>query len=221
MRSFIFVLGVLVVFLTAASAQAQTPSWSYDAEYIEACSCDLFCPCYFGPSPDKDFCKFNMAVRIKEGHYGKTKLNGMKVWITGDLGDNFGDGETEFVQFAFEPSATQEQVDGVLAILGNIYPVRWKKVVGVERTTIEWNKGGDKATAQRGDGKGEMTLTFVKGNDGKSPVVIKNLTYFAAKKNNGFVLAHSKHSAKVGEGSFAFDKATGFFIELISSGGGK
>jgi len=159
-----------------------------------------------------------MAYKISEGHYGETKLDGMKFWISGDLGDDFGDGEAEIVQFAFEPEATQKQVDGVLAILGELFPVTWKQVVGVERTTIEWTKEDDKAYAKRGDGKGEVEITFVLGSDGKTPVVINNLTYFGAKKNNGFYLARSKHSATVGEDSFEFDGRTGFFIGLETSG---
>ena len=159
-----------------------------------------------------------MAYKVSEGHYGETKLDGLKFWISGDLGDDFGDGETEMVQFAFEPEATQEQVDGVLAILGEIFPVKWKKVVGVERTPIEWKKENDKAYAKRGDGKGEVEITFVMGSDGKTPVIINNMTYFGAKKNNGFHLARSKHSAEVGEDSFKFDGRTGFLIEVESSG---
>ena len=104
--------------------------------------------------------------------------------------------------------------------MGNIFPVRWKKVVGVERTTIEWTKRKDGAFAKRVDGKGEVSLTFVKGTDA-TPVVIQNMTYFGAKRNNGFHIARAKHNAKVGEDSFAFDGTTGFYIELESSGGAK
>jgi hypothetical protein len=221
MRSFILVVGMLVLFAAASAQEAKTPSWSFKAQDIESCSCELFCPCYWSTKPEKEFCKFNMAYKVIEGHYGKTKLHGMKFWVSGDLGNDFGDGETEAVQFAFEPSATQEQIDGVLAILGNIFPVRWKKVIGVERTPIAWKKEGDKAMAKRGDGKGQEELTFVKGNDGKTPVVIKNLTFFGAKKNNGFNIARSVHSAKLGDDSFSFNGTTGFFIEIESSGGGK
>ena len=95
---------------------------------------------------------------------------------------------------------------------------RLTRVVGVERTTIEWTKEDDKAYAKRGDGKGEVEITFVLGSDGKTPVVINNLTYFGAKKNNGFHLARSKHHAKVGEDSFEFDGRTGFFIGVETSG---
>lgn len=217
MRRFFLTAGVLTV-LIAVSAQSQTTTWSFKAEDIEACSCNLFCPCYWSTTPNHGFCRFNMAYRVSEGHYGETELDGLKFWISGDLGDDFGDGETEVVQFAFEPEATQAQIDGVLAILGEIFPVRWKRVVGIEKTEIEWKKEADKAYAKRGDGKGEVALTFVLGNDGKTPVVINNMTYFGAKKNSGFHLARSKHHAKVGDDSFEFDGRTGFFIEVETSG---
>jgi hypothetical protein len=188
------------------------------AENIEACSCVLFCPCYWTTTPDHGFCRFNMAYKITEGHYGDTNLDGVKFWISGDLGDDFGDGEAEVVQFAFEPEATKAQVDGVLALLGEIFPVKWKKLAGVDRTPIEWKNAPDRAYAKRGDGKGEVELAYVLGSDGKTPVIIDNLTYFGAKGNNGFQLAHSTHSAKVGEGSFEFKHRNGFFIEVESSG---
>ena len=214
---FILGVGVLSLFI-AVSAQSQTPTWSFKAEHIEACSCDLFCPCYFSPIPDKEFCKFNIAIRVKQGQYGDTKLDGLKLWMSGDFGGNFENNETNMVQFAFEPSATHEQVDGLLVILSYIYPFHWKRIVGTERTTIEWKKENDKAHAKRGDGKGEVTLTFVKGSDGKTPVVVNNLTYFGAKKNDGFNLARAKHSAKVGSSPFVFESSNGFYIEVESSG---
>ncbi len=43
MRRCIFAVGVLVVVL-AASTRTQTPSWSFKAEDIEACSCELLLP---------------------------------------------------------------------------------------------------------------------------------------------------------------------------------
>ena len=159
-----------------------------------------------------------MAIRIKQGRYGDIKLDGLKLWMSGDFGDDLADGEGDVVQFAFERSATHEQVDGVLDILSTIYPVNWKRIIGVERTTIEWRKDNDKAYAKRGDGKGEIEMKFVRGSDKKTPVVINNLAYFAAKKNYGFDLARAKHNGKVGEDSFTFDNSNGFYIEVESSG---
>ena len=182
MRRFLLITSVLAA-LIAVNAQAETETWSSKSENIEACSCTLFCNCYWTTTPQHGFCRFNMAYKIQETHYGETNLDGLKFWVSGDLGDDFGDGEAEVVQFAFEPEATQAQVDGVLAILGDIFPIKWKQVVGIDRTTIEWEKENGKAAAKRGDGKGAVEIAFVFGNDSTTPVVINNLTYFGAKKN--------------------------------------
>src|SRR5690242_6169377 len=97
MKPVILALGLLM--LTAATARIQAaekePDWHFNAQYIEACSCNLFCSCYMDAKPDKDFCKMDNAIRVKSGHYGNVKLDGMKIWMSGDLGANFAKGEAE------------------------------------------------------------------------------------------------------------------------------
>jgi hypothetical protein len=219
-----FALLVLLLLAFAVNSSlgqmaAKEEPWSLKASYIEACSCELFCPCYFNTHPDKDYCKFNNVIKIEKGHYGNVKLDGMKLWMAGDLGGDFSKGEMKSVYFTFEPSATQEQVDAALKVFAKIYPAKFKDQ-GVDRAPIVWEKKGKTAHAKLGDGQAEVTLSVVTGNDGKSPVVIKNLTYWGAKKNNGFVMAKSKHHYKGHQLDYAFDDANGFLIELESSGGG-
>jgi len=89
-----------------AYASTEAPAWSMNATIIEACSCPMFCQCYFnskpaGPGccskPDDPllktrFCKFNNAFRVNKGTHHGTKLDGAKFWVAGDLGD---EGEAE------------------------------------------------------------------------------------------------------------------------------
>ena len=210
----------LIINTSSAQMAASEKPWSLKASYIEACSCDLFCPCYFNTHPDKDFCKFNNVVKIEKGNYGDVKLDGMKLWISGDLGGDWSKGEMKSAYFTFEPSATQEQVDAALKVFAKIYPAKFMDS-GVDRAPIVWEKKGKTAHAKLGNGQGEVTLSVVTGNDGKSPVVIKNLTYWGAKKNNGFVMAKSKHHYKGHQLDYAFEDANGFLIEIESSGGGQ
>ena len=72
--------------------------------------------------------------------------------------------------------------------------------------------------ARRANGKAEITLTYEKGDDGQSHVVIRNLKYMGAKQNRGFHLARSKHRATVGDETYSFNGTNGFYIEIISSG---
>ena len=59
-----------VVIATMASTPAR-PAWRMKADYVEACSCHLFCPCYFNKHAEHPTCEFNMAVKVKEGYSGK------------------------------------------------------------------------------------------------------------------------------------------------------
>ena len=75
MRKTIVLPIVAIGFVALLSMHAFTASpekeWSIKASYIEACSCELFCACYFNTAPDKDFCKFNNVVKITSGHAGR------------------------------------------------------------------------------------------------------------------------------------------------------
>jgi hypothetical protein len=208
----VFLAGLVAVNATAGEG------WSIDASYIEACSCELFCACYFNTSPDKDFCKFNNAVRINSGHYGSVKLDGVKYWMAGDLGGDFTKGFRTVV-VTFEPSTTQEQVDGTMAIIAKLYPGEWGSVkVASERMPIMWQVKGNDGHARLGDGKAEVHLAGFVGNDKNSLVKISNLTYWGAMKNDGFILAKAKHHYK-GDGlDYSFEDSNGFFIDIESSG---
>src|SRR5215467_13820518 len=87
MRKMIVAIAALLV---APSAFAKNSSWSVKADYIEACSCHLFCPCYFNTGPEGGHhCEFNNAVKIAEGHVGDVKVDGAKFWLSGDLGGDW------------------------------------------------------------------------------------------------------------------------------------
>lgn len=57
------------------------PTWSLTARYFEACNCFLNCPCVFRtPLPD-GFCKVVVFYQIQEGHYGDTRLDGLRAGL--------------------------------------------------------------------------------------------------------------------------------------------
>src|SRR5258708_34821305 len=43
------------------SSPEKKPAWRMKADYVEACSCHLFCPCYFNKHAEPPVCAFNMA----------------------------------------------------------------------------------------------------------------------------------------------------------------
>jgi hypothetical protein len=114
-------LAVSIFFVVArtafcAPAQAAGADWAMKATTIEACSCPMFCQCYFNTKPaahgqhaghshgegGEHFCKFNMAYKVDKGHSGNLKLDGAKFWIAGDLGGDFSQGQMDWAVVTFD-----------------------------------------------------------------------------------------------------------------------
>ena len=147
------VLGLALVLVGISSPQAQEPPWYLKAHIDEACSCPLFCPCYFNPSPAGDRCNFNNVFTVERGYYGDTVLDGMHVWISGNLKGDLAKG-FDGVILAFEPGATEAQVKGFAAIATKLYPLPMDKVVTTDRTQITILHTPQKHVASRADGAG-------------------------------------------------------------------
>jgi hypothetical protein len=214
----------------SASASAAAPDWAMNATIIEACSCPMFCQCYFDTKPAahggehaahggpaaEHFCRFNNAFKVNSGHYGATKLDGAKFWLGGDLGGDFSGGQMDWAVLTFDPSVTKVQREGIQKVLGHVYPVKWKSFTVAEDKPIEWNAARDRAQASLGGGKAAEVV--LKKNQGMSdePIVIKNLRYWGAPRNDGFVLMQNEvealRQAPEGKQPYEFKRTNGFMI---------
>ena len=219
------------------SPSAESPEWSMKATIIEACSCPMFCQCYFDTKPaahaghgsqgghanhgggsgaSEHFCKFNNAYKVNAGHYGATKLDDAKFWLGGDLGGDFSQGKMNWAVLTFDPAVTPEQREGIKAILAQAYPVEWKSFTVAEDKPIEWKATKDRAEARLDGGKaGEVVLKRFPGMTDE-PIVIHNLKYWGAPRNEGFVLMPNEVQAlrQVPEGQqpYEYKGTNGFMI---------
>ena len=227
MRAFSFLVGLLfltVRSLVAANPESAAPEWSMNASIIEACSCPMFCQCYFNTKPAgtggpgchaRHYCKFNNAYKVNHGNYGETKLDGAKFWVSGDLGGDWSKGQTDWAVLTFDPSVTPAQREGIKATLGHIYPVKWKSFNVANDSKITWTATKERAEAKLDDGKAaEVVLNKFKGMTDE-PIVIKNLRYFGAPRNDGFIMMPNEVEAyRVGDKAFEFKGSNGFMITL-------
>jgi len=206
-----------------ASGAAGEADWSMNATMIEACSCPMFCQCYFNMQPAghaghgagaEHFCRANIAYKVNRGHFGAVKLDGAKFWIASDLGSDFSDGVFDWAVVTFDRAMTQEQRDAVGTILGHVYPVKWDSFSTAEGA-MEWKHMGDVAHATLDGGKtAEIKLRRYAGNTAE-PIVVKNLKYFGTKRNDGFVMMPNEVEAyRVGPKAFEFRGTTGFMITI-------
>lgn len=228
---FITILFVAVRVTCTAGEKSAAPEWSINASIIEACSCPMFCQCYFNTQPaghsdhaagghshgegGEHYCKFNNAYKVNHGNYGETKLDGAKFWVSGDLGGDWSKGETDWAVLTFDPSVTPAQREGIKAALGNIYPVKWKSFNVANDSKITWTATKEHAEAKLDDGKtAEVVLNKFKGMTDE-PIVIKNLRYFGAARNDGFIMMPNTVEAyRAGDKAFEFKGSNGFMITL-------
>lgn len=210
----------------SSPAAAAGPDWKMNATVIEACSCTMFCPCYFNTKPSahhehggqsQHYCRANNAYKINTGNYGGVKLDGAKFWIATDLGGDFSKGQMDWAVVTFDKATTKEQRDGIAKITSHLFPVKWKSLKTAEGD-IAWNYDGKgEAHALLDGGKsGEVHLrATVNANDPHEPVVIKNLKYWGAGSNDGFVLMPNVVEAyRVGDKAFEYKGTNGFMLTL-------
>jgi len=228
--AFLVLAAGLIYFSSFAQEKSSKSDFEMTASYIEACSCDMFCPCYFNTHStnhmeehhmDAHFCRANLVLKVDKGHYKETKLDGAKVWIGSDLGSDWSTGKDSWLVANFDPSVSKEQQAALLDILTQLYSAIPFQKKAVSNTAFSWDvdtKTGV-AHAKMDDGKGEVVLERVAGNKPGEEVVMRNLKYWSAQTNDGFRMWKSKHEAFEGDGhKFSYDGTNGFLITIHYSG---
>lgn len=235
MRNRVVALAVVgVVLWGRAWAGAAEGEWSLNVTNIEACSCPMFCQCYFNDAPGAPpkgaevkghaehhkFCRFNMAQKVNHGRYGTVVLDGVKFWVSGDLGEHF---EMKWGFLTFDPAVTKEQREAISELFGKTFGAKWKKSAVVAKDApISWEVTTAHADAKLDDGKAaEIHLVNnVDANTPKAPTVITNLKYFNAPRNDGFLLMPSQLEAyRLSSNAFEYKGTNGFVVTYdINSG---
>lgn len=230
------VLGLLSVAPARAADVAKSAGaaadWAMNATVIEACSCPMFCQCYFNSEPAghggagheghgggaEHFCRANNAYKINKGHYGSTSLDGAKFWISTDLGADFADGEMDWAVLTYDKSLSQAQRDGIAAIAGAVFPVKWKSFTTAEGNIDKWEFTKDEAIALLDGGKtAEVHLKRPAGSGNTGdPIVMKNLKYWGAPRNDGFIMMGPNvvEAYRVGPKAFEYKGTNGFMTTI-------
>jgi hypothetical protein len=229
MRRFMFSIAIaLLICVTSSLAQnakRSTPEWAFNATIIEACSCPMFCQCYFNREPAghaghegdaaKHFCRANLAYQINKGHHGATRLDGARFWVATDLGEDFGDGELDWAVLYFDKGLSPAQRDAIGIVASRLFPVKWKSFKTAEASIDKWQFDKDGAHALLDGGKtAEVKLHRFPGMTSE-PVVIRNLRYWGAPRNDGFIMMPNDVEAyRTGPNAFEFKGTNGFMITV-------
>jgi hypothetical protein len=217
-------------FVLATSSVGGAAEWSMNGSIIEACSCPMFCQCYFNDRPAAHghehhahgksathFCRFNNVYKINNGHYGAVKLDGVKWWLSGDLGEDFATWKGSWGVLTVDKAATKEQREAIGEIAKHLLAVKWgsfKTATG----EISWHPGSKEAHALLDGGKtAEVKLKAPGGaNEPAEPIVIRNLKYWGAQRNDGFIMMPNVVQAyRAGDKPYETKGTAGFMIKTF------
>ncbi len=205
------------------TSSAAPADWSMNATAIEACSCPMFCQCYFNTEPAghhdhagaAHYCRANLAYKINKGHHGAVVLDGAKFWLSNDLGADFSKGQMDWNVLTYDKSLSAEQRAAILEIAGHLFPVKWNSFKTAEAAIDTWKFDKDSAVALMDGGKtAEVRLKRFQGMTDE-PIVIRNLKYWGAPRNDGFILMPNEVEAyRVGDKAFEYKGTNGFLITV-------
>jgi len=108
------------------AAAARKVPWKITGQLEEACSCNAACPCWFNSLPSRMNCGGVQVLFIKNGHYGKVKLDGLAMSHFGQSPDgqtmmeSFG--KWNFSYLYIDEKATPEQREALEAIGKTVLP---------------------------------------------------------------------------------------------------
>ena len=91
-------------------------SWRMQGEVMEACSCNLTCPCNFGGEPTQSPCEAIVGFRIQEGNYGNTRLDNLNFVMYLSIPGKFFDGGWTLGAY-LDQRANQGQMEALGTIL--------------------------------------------------------------------------------------------------------
>ncbi len=94
----------------------QRTDWRLNGDWIKNCNCAFGCPCDFNARPTHGDCKGLLGMRIEQGHFGDTKLDGLSFFVVVDFPGPLHEGNGT-AQAIIDERATPGQRDALFQIL--------------------------------------------------------------------------------------------------------
>jgi hypothetical protein len=90
--------------------------WEFKGRELVNCNCEYGCNCQFNALPDKGHCQAVAGIQIDEGHYGDTRLDGLRIAAIFKWPGAVHEGNGEAIAFVDE-RADERQREALLKIM--------------------------------------------------------------------------------------------------------
>jgi hypothetical protein len=132
---------------------AEIPAWHLAGDWFDVCSCDIPCPCEFAQPPTNNVCEGALVWRIRDGHFGEVRLDGLNVLALGGFEGNIWAGDTKATMGMYlDDRADDAQRKALQTIFGGQaggWPGSFAELIGemrgLEFAPIEVEVAGDLA----------------------------------------------------------------------------
>jgi hypothetical protein len=146
--------------------------YSLEGSLIEACSCDVNCPCWIGEDPDLGYCYAIVAYGIERGRIRDVDVSGLNLVLCCNIPGNVLAGNWQIVALVDE-RGSEDQRNALLAAftgqlggpLGDLWEALIGEVKGVEFVPITHQVEGGSG-ALRVPGLVETEMEPYRGPDG-------------------------------------------------------
>src|ERR671936_385145 len=94
---------------TQSQAQAAGQAYVLEGTILEACNCNVLCPCWIGEDPDNGTCDAIIAYHIDRGMIGEVDVSGLTLVGAGHIPGNVLQGNWKILHL-IDDRATHEQI---------------------------------------------------------------------------------------------------------------
>src|SRR5438067_5956200 len=100
---------------TGEESMAQA-NWRLEGEYLKNCNCAYGCPCDFNANPTLGYCKGFLGMRIENGFFEGTRLDGLSFFAVVSFPGALHEGNGQ-LQPIIDERATPEQREALFKIM--------------------------------------------------------------------------------------------------------
>jgi hypothetical protein len=194
--------------------------WRIKGPQLATCNCAWGCPCQFNALPTHGNCAAYVTMRIDEGHFGKTKLDGLKWALVaawpGPI--HLGNGKWQTI---IDERADQAQRDAIDTIASGGETAEGATIFQVFKATVtqrlptlfkpiefEWDmnrRRGRVSIPGIGESKGDPILNPVTGAEHRAKVVLpEGFEYSEAEYGSSTIRATGDIKLEVDQGHAHF-----------------
>ena len=110
--------------------------WELKGRELVNCTCEYGCNCQFNALPDKGHCHAVAGIQIDKGHFGATKLDGLRIAAIFKWPGPIHEGHGEAIAFVDE-RANAEQREALLKIMSGQDTAPFATMFAVFASTLE------------------------------------------------------------------------------------